>query len=436
MAGRLRRTGARGGGRPVGAAVVALAVLVVLVALASVVVVIGRGRDRGPERKDDPATVAPGAVPPADVEPPLPGTDLDDTDAAFAAVARSVATDGTLTVTGAVHLTGRFQLSVSGQLSDATGPLGEGTLAATSAVAVEGATAVRGPVVIRPGDVVLRAGEVETISRNGVVAGDDDVTLVGRKLRVIGEGRMSIVLRNGQSRGVRGAVEVTLDEDEAAVVEGEDVRWESPSGIVEVAWSGERRSLSWAGAGGRVRWGDGATRTAEHGGVLAVEAAATVRRQSDSVALEGTATVRQVYLDGLPQMRTSAKVDVVRTLGKVRRGERGLITWAPRNTGDRVDMVITRVRPGNDAGAWVNVALDPLPAMSGGEDRPPAGGDTGSLGDGADGITAVIQPGTADRRDLTFDVPADADLGEHTIELVVEGGFDPITVKVPVEVLP
>lgn len=197
---------------------------------------------------------------------------------------------------------------------------------------------------------------------------------------------------------------------------------------------GRRSTLSWAGAGAIGAW------SGQFLGVKASSISGTLRVPDLDLTAKGTA--QQVYVDGVPKLKAApVQVDVVTPPGSIAAGHRGALDWAPRNNSD-IDMVILRVRPDSRAAAWVNLALQPAPAMAGGEPGPQVGGDADGLGkkggglfsSSAAGLNVVIVPHTADQKRLTIDVPAGTKRGHYEIVLVVEGNFDPVRVVVPLDV--
>ncbi|MEY2571506.1 MAG: hypothetical protein QOE63_1856, partial [Acidimicrobiaceae bacterium] len=202
-------------------------------------------------------------------------------------------------------------------------------------------------------------------------------------------------------------------------------------------------SISWAGSGqllaGNVRF------AADHLGVIGTVVAG-VNPAGPILALTGSGKATQLFADGQPLLATTASIDRIRTEVDVAAGDpnsSSYVTWAPRNTGT-IDMAMTAVHVQEGPGDWVNLELQALPAMFGGEPVPPVGGDSTGLGDrgrgglfGSDHASAIrsyLGPKAADRRDLSLDVPDSTPAGDYRIVLQIEGNFDPVTFDATIHV--
>ncbi|HVM40433.1 MAG TPA: hypothetical protein VM618_06605 [Acidimicrobiia bacterium] len=165
-------------------------------------------------------------------------------------------------------------------------------------------------------------------------------------------------------------------------------------------------------------------------------------RAAGAVEITGNVEARQIWTDGHARIQTDAHVDVKSTPGEITAGGSGWFTWAPTNGGD-YDMAMHRIVPGNAEGHWVELALDTLPRMWGGEDRPPVGGDTtglryddgGFFDAGTQPISSMLRPGKGDERDISVHVPSETAPGQYTVVLLVEGNFETVRVEIPVTVV-
>jgi hypothetical protein len=165
-------------------------------------------------------------------------------------------------------------------------------------------------------------------------------------------------------------------------------------------------------------------------------------RTADAVQLTGSGGVQQAFVDGQPALNTKADIERLRANITVHAGDTNgssYVTWAPRNKGSFA-VCILRVAPRSGHAEWVNVGLQHMPPMFGGEQHAPIGGDTSGLGDsgrlfgGPDAIDSFIGVGAADRRDLSLSVPNDTAPGTYTIEIAIEGNFDPVIFSMTVTV--
>lgn len=338
--------------------------------------------------------------------------------------ARSVAFEGRIVALRRVEI--HAEVRVITEVFDAQGAaIGRGTLVAGGGpVVVEGdELAVDAAFTATPGTVHLTKGSLH-------IDGDAAVTAPRLRLETAEE-----------PKGRPLASPVRIDGDLPVDFEGRAVLTEPELQLAK--GSGNRATLSWAGSG-RIDVPRQPVFAGEWLGVKAKRLGVTLRLAD--LHVEGTHDPQQVYVDGVPQLRADkVGVDIVRRPDPVPVGGRGSFDWAPRNRSS-VDMAIMRIAPGNAAGAWVNLALDALPPMFGGENRTPPGGDTAGLGKRGGGmglfgsrsaspIDAVILPGTADKESISFDVASSAPPGRYELVLVVEGNFEPVRVTIPVDVV-
>jgi hypothetical protein len=168
----------------------------------------------------------------------------------------------------------------------------------------------------------------------------------------------------------------------------------------------------------------------------------TLTRAADAITVTGSGGLQQAFVDGQPALRTTATIDRLRANITMHAGDtndRTYVTWAPHDTGPFA-MCMVKISPRSGHAEWVNIGLQHLPPMFGGEQHPPVGGDTSGMGGqgrvfgGADAIDSLIVSGTADRRDLSLSVPADTPPGVYPVEITVEGNFDPVVFSMSVTV--
>lgn len=305
-----------------------------------------------------------------------------------------------------------------------------------------GITAADGTPIVS-NDLVASGG---TITLSGPISIDgplrvlpDGVGLAGARLRV-DSGASLVVSAPVLEPGGGGTVTVRTG-GTAPVVVGDGARWTGavPTSAVAAA------SVSWAG-GGQLHAGE-TTFTDDHlGAVGAFTVDATPN--GTGVALSGRGQATQLYGEGQPLLATVATVDLIRTSITVPAGtpnRNAYLTWAPRNKGS-VDMTMTSIRADEGPGSWINLRLQTLPPMFGGEALTPVGGDTSGLGDrgrgalfgsgSADPIRAVLPGHSADKRDLSVDVPKDTAPGEYRIVVLLQGNFDPVRLDITITVTP
>ena len=386
---------------------------------------------RGPDTTAPPDGPGEGAAPPlgSGVPGAAPGT------ATFTTTARSLVIDRATLSAESVSLRPRgdehtLRLGAP-RVRDGSGRnLGTGTVEVAGLATVRGNLTITGVVTVTSSlvslgrdesdHVELQAADVATVDGASLMfkpqSEDGDVgpaTRVTGPLRVEGAGVMTIT----------GGTEWTTPPPEAT------------------ATSRGRVTVSWAG-NGEVKLRDGRTISSGFGGVKGNDLRMTFRRDGGGVVVNGEVQPQQVYADGLPQLTASAAVSIKRAPAPVRSGGGGDFTWAPFN-GGATDMVMTRIRPGNELARSINLALETLPPMCGTEECPfgKLGGDTSGLsnrggffGGGASPINAVILPGTGDERRISFDLPDGLAPGNHEMVVVLEGNFEPVTVRIPLTV--
>lgn len=352
--------------------------------------------------------------------------------------ARSLVVSGTVRDLASVHLRGGEGFLTVGSVIDSEGnALGPGTLESrASDVRVSGSGLRFGIHALRvmPSGAGFIGADLLPDTRPSGVAG----VRANGPLTV--EASSMTFLPNADDRATQPPVPVTLRapitivSDEPFPVQGRE--WvDIPTGPIAV----DAEWLTWAGSGGMAF--DGASYAHEFVGIRG-DGTVAIGRGAPELAITGELTPRQIWVDGIAQLATTADVEVKRIPNPALAGEYTTFTWAPTNRG-RFDMAMASITPGNPAGSWVELALDPLPDMDGGEDRPARGGvtagliyDEGGFFDNAtQPISSMIRPGRGDEREIGIHVPDDATPGDYTVALVVEGNFDPIRVEVPVRVI-
>lgn len=300
---------------------------------------------------------------------------------------------------------------------------GRGTIraeAGTGSVSVRGAR-----LLIAASRTVLRAGGQPTLQLSGLDSLD-----LGTEARVTAQRILFVPDSGGPERELSSPVTIRASAPIKASATGTDVVWtDAPARLVLKRSS--RGSVSWDGAGTIDLVGS--RKTVAYGGVVATVLDVAVSRSSSGIALTGTGRARQAYVDGVPQYSTKGTVDLINPTVTVPRGSRADLTWAPRNVGGDFDMCMTKISPQSPAARWVSLGLAPLPTMAGAATKRQRGGDASGFVEGGP-IRSVIPPGDADRRDLRFDVPANATPGIYTVTIKIEGNFAPITVSFEIRV--
>lgn len=243
---------------------------------------------------------------------------------------------------------------------------------------------------------------------------------------------------DAQEKKIAGPITTAAGRGSADAAGSTSVRWTNPPESLDIVQP-ERSNFSWAGSGSIHV--DERVIKATYGGAMGTNLDATVRRSGKHLKVTGDVVYTQVFAEGKPIFRTKGTVQVKVKPPATARGERGWFTWAPTNA-TTIDLCITKIEARNAAGRWVNMNLQTLDPMFGGENHKGIGGDTRTL-DGTDGgsffsgaspISSVIQAKTGDERRISFDVPAGVRQGTHTITLRLSGNFPAISVKVPVKV--
>jgi hypothetical protein len=191
----------------------------------------------------------------------------------------------------------------------------------------------------------------------------------------------------------------------------------------DLSLTSSEADLSWAGSGS-ILTSQGSLQ-ATYLGLRAQQLHATVHRTNANVEVHGTGLALQAYADGVPQLRTPARIDVLSTGATTGfLGRRPAFVWTPRNLGNTFDMAILSIRPGNAAASGVHVGLRPMPPMFGGEPHALVGGDTTGL-KGGDVIDSLVARHGDDKRSIGYDAPRGVPL-----VLIVRGNFDTVTVTV------
>ncbi len=191
----------------------------------------------------------------------------------------------------------------------------------------------------------------------------------------------------------------------------------------DLSVSSSEADLSWAGSGSIIT--SHGPLQATYLGVRAQQLHAAVHRTNANVEVHGTGLALQAYANGVPQLRTPARIDVLSTGATTGfLGRRHAFVWTPRNLGNTYDMAILSIHPGNAAASGVHIGLRPMPPMFGGESHALVGGDTAGL-KGGDAIDSLVARHGDDKRSLGYDAAPGV-----ALVLIVQGNFDPITVTV------
>jgi hypothetical protein len=212
--------------------------------------------------------------------------------------------------------------------------------------------------------------------------------------------------------------------------------WGDAPDAVSLQPSDERTFVSWTGSG-TVSVPGRPPSAGRHIGLSGDHIAAEVRRIPQGAAITGRAHVHQLYVNGVPQLPTTAEV-IVKHAPRMYSLHSGAFSWAPTNRG-ATDLVITGIAPASDAARWVELGLEPVPALCGDPDyRCPfraIGGDTSGF-QGGDPITSVIRPYAGDEREITFNVPPGTPPGAYRLAFEFRGNFRTFVFAVTVNVPP
>lgn len=387
--------------------VVIVALAAIVVALAAALVAVRRHHD-DTARRDRAALDRLG---PASDGPPR---GLPISRAAFDADVRSVEVAGPVTGLHTLRLPAAPAISIVSSATDAAGgALGRGTLHIGA-----------GQVTFAADDLVvntrlrIQADGAHT-SAPLFLRANGPVTVTAAQLGFVAASPSG----DGAAAALTGPVRVELGGSATAIVAVDVAVADLPD---QLHLSSNEADLSWAGRG-FLAVGGAPVMRAEYLGLRAQDLDVLVQRGSGTFTVAGRARALQAFADGVPQLRTTARIDVVRLDRRV-----GIFTshpaftWVPRNLGGTYDMAILRVRPGNDVSRGVRLGLLPMPPMFGGEAHPPVGGVTDGL-HGGGAIDSLIARHGDDERDVGYDAPP----GSHLV-LVVEGNFATITVDVVV----
>ncbi len=373
-----------------------------------------------------PGTIGSGAVPPTPapgpVQVPVTGVPTPSGNlVTLAGQARSLETTAPLAGLTSVHLTGASELTGSGDVVDRTGrDLGSGTLRVVGTdVSVTGpGIQLSSRVRVQPGQVTVGATTLTLAGLSTISAAimtfqpspppspPPSSTAPGPTTTIPPPVQVS-----GPVRVQAGTFQIT----------GTSLRLvDAPT---DLHLTSSETDLSWAGTGA-ITTGAGPIQ-AGYLGVRAQQLDATVRRGPAAVDVRGTALALQVFANGVPQLRTPARFDVLSTHATSGfLGKRRAFVWTPRNLGSTYDMTILRIRPGNPAAGNVHIGLQPMPPMFGGDAHALVGADTRGLKSG-DLIDSLIARNGDDKRTIGYDGPAGVNL-----VLIIEGNFDPIVVSV------
>ncbi|MGI8791874.1 MAG: hypothetical protein ACR2H3_01630 [Acidimicrobiales bacterium] len=354
--------------------------------------------------------------------------------------ARSVVFEGRILELATATVEGVEAVTLTGQVTGPDGAnYGRATVSATGRVTPSGTsmTMAASGLRFRPGQAASTIDE-----RDLAVSVNEAMTIDGTTMRVQRQDEDGTSAPPVTARGPLTVAQPGSTVD--ATLAGAQLRWIDPPATLRLANpTAGRATLSWAG-GGTIETIDGPV-SAGFLGVKADQLQGTLTAEADRYVVEGSARLRQVYADGQPKLRTAGAV-TVKSSRPSEGGSQAWFTWAPVNRGQH-DMTITRISPTSPAASWVNLALDRLPTMCGGEPCPEVGGDTAGLGKSGSGggffgigsrsarpINAVILPGTGDENDISVTIPSGTPAGEHLIMLLVEGNFEPVTAEVRITV--
>ncbi|MEY2459222.1 MAG: hypothetical protein QOG30_1052 [Acidimicrobiaceae bacterium] len=279
----------------------------------------------------------------------------------------------------------------------------------------------------------------DPIEGTGIVTVQGEGIIVATFRTVIALGSATFESRDGHI-GLADGVTVN-----GTIVHGENVElnltpgsrpWLDPPPSMEFRAAGE---FSWTGSGDI-----GIADQHLSGQYLGAMGSLTVTltRTADAIQLAASGPTEQVFVDGQPALNTSATIERLRTDITAHAGDSNdstYVTWAPGDTGS-FGMCILRVVPRSGHAEWVNVGLQHMPPMFGGEQHAPIGGDTSGMGDhgrffgGPDAIDSFIGVGDADRRDLSLNVPVGTPPGVYPIEIAIEGNFESVVFSMTVTV--
>ncbi|MDQ1394317.1 MAG: hypothetical protein QOF30_3294 [Acidimicrobiaceae bacterium] len=347
------------------------------------------------------------------------------------AQARSVETTAAATGLSSVHLSGTSVLTATGEVVDRTGrSLGNGELRAegTDVLVTASALQLTGQLRVQPSLVTASGGLGVTFAVSATVA-STHLTFqppprpAAPAAPAPGSGSASATTVATTTTvpppvPVAGPVIVKAT---GLQISGSGLRLvDAPA---DLSVSSSEADLSWAGAGSIIT--SHGPLQATYLGVRAQQLHAAVHRTNADVEVHGTGLALQAYANGVPQLRTPARIDVVSTGATTGfLGRRHAFVWTPRNLGNTYDMAILSIHPGNAAASGVHIGLRPMPPMFGGESHALVGGDTAGLKSG-DAIDSLVARHGDDKRSLGYDAAPGV-----ALVLIVQGNFDPITVTV------
>lgn len=378
-----------------------------------------------------PGQSGPPALPGQSGQPAQPAVPRsgDDNLVTLDARARSVETTAPVTGLGSVHLSGASVLTATGDVVDHDGrDLGPGSLRAESAdvvvTAAPGASLQLASLLRVQPAAVTASGVSVTFSRSATVAASR-LTFQPQPRPPATPGSApdsppTVAATTTVPPPVPVTGPVTLDAT-GLQISGSGLRMvDAPT---DLSVSSSEADLSWAGSGSIVT--SVGPLKATFLGVRAQQIQATFHRTKADVEVHGTGLALQAYADGVPRLRTPARIDVLSTGATTGfLGRRHAFVWTPRNLGNTYDMAILSIRPGNAAASGVHVGLRPMPPMFGGEPHALVGGDTAGL-KGGDAIDSLVARHGDDKRSIGYDAPPGVPM-----VLIVQGNFDPVTVTV------
>jgi hypothetical protein len=383
---------------------IAVAIVVLLFALVNINARRGEGRAR-PAVSGDPVAGLP--------------------EATLEASGRGVETSATIRGITSLALDGAPSISITGHLPGDPADATRTFYAARRPLTLRGSgISLDVTTLVRPNEVRIEgfSGSRE----NATVSGR--VTLVATEITSRRAGAEKPEIHRGSITFVAGGTAML---ETGAPADPPGARWtDAPTTI---RFADDLRSITdWAGKG-TVRVG-GRSYSHQFGAFAARQLQATVTREPGVVKVSGRGRVEQVYLDGEPQLRTTATCDLVQIRERTSAGRELELTWAPRNLGDS-DMVMTRIVPIGLAAGWLSLGLEGKLHEFGGEMRPYRRGDTAGFRSGLP-ISSVLPPGSADRRDIGIGVPEGIASGTYDASVRIEGNFDSVVVPFEVIVVP
>jgi hypothetical protein len=197
--------------------------------------------------------------------------------------------------------------------------------------------------------------------------------------------------------------------------------------------------LSWAG-GGTITTRSAAFPVAKSGGVIASSLTAQITPQASALEIVASGVATQVFAEDIPQLRTTLTATVHTAPDAVPAGQLGHSSWKLKNAGPW-EAIVEHVRPVNATGNWLVTVIDRRPHFAGGS--PSSLADVYvtcdrsgliELSDSGLAICSELGPGRDAEHPQVICVPQGTAPGRYTLEIVVEGNFDPVRVDLPLTV--